>query len=158
MVMDVYADRTEFARIDFLTGKPLGENWVVPHAAVRPYGQAERASKSAVPRFAPAAVLRVDVARAKNRSGVLKDVYEVKFPAAGGVRARSYEVRVESRGDGRTLACKRVIAEGFNRPLGCAAEGVCRFDVASLPIREHLLFAVSPVNCFGVRGPELKGR
>ena len=162
LVVSVYDDRMVIERRDFYGKQPLGDDWVVPLSAARPYAFAGRAKACAAPQFPPAARLSVRRTKAKTRGdaktpAVEKDVVEIVIPAACPTANRCIEYAVTAYGaDGKTAEFN-VLAEGFDRPPSHPrAKGTTVFSVSvdRLPAGAAR-FTVEPLDCWWNRGRPL---
>ena len=173
MLVSVFDDHVRFARRDMISGKALGEDWIVPLpvAETPPFAFASRAAKSVAPEFPQGASVAVRTVRGKTRGGrgpdgkilapVKKDVFELTFPAANAVRGvRVLEYRVDVMPEGGETVVKRMMAGGFYLPEDAPkANATCVFKVAAdeFPSAKSYAFAVYPVGSLGNVGAPLKG-
>ena len=173
MLVSVFDDHVRFARRDMISGKALGEDWIVPLPVAEPppFAFASRAAKSVAPEFPQGASVAVRTVRGKTRGGrgpdgkilapVKKDVFELTFPAANAVRGvRVLEYRVDVMPEGGETVVKRMMAGGFYLPEDAPkANATCVFKVAAdeFPSAKSYAFAVYPVGSLGNVGAPLKG-
>ncbi len=159
MVVSVYDDRMVFERRDFLLDLPLGDDWVVPLGADRPFAFATRAKKAKAPQFAPDAKLSVRRVKGRTRGGTEKDAVEIVIPpAVQSAQSRCHEYAVTAVGKGRkTRAEFYVLAEGFDcPPAHKRTQRPTVFSVAldRLPANT-VRFEVCPMDCWWNRGTPL---
>ena len=157
MVASVYDDRIVLERRDFLSDKPLGDDWIVPLPATAggDYSFTKRRARHPAPQFAAGAVVKTSDGTAKNRAGTSLSAVTVTFPPANASKGRAYYyevVAVDEEGGERIT--KRILSEGWCDPVGGSryAKNVsCAFAKAELPkvIRS---FRVRPVGFFGAKG------
>ena len=163
MVVSVYDDRMVAERRDFHGNRPLGDDWVVPLSAERPFAFVKRTKAASAPQFPAAAKLAIRRTRGQTRrSGgaafVDKDVIEIVIPAAcpaAGNRCIEYAVTAYGA-DGRSVEFN-VLAEGFDRPVSHPrALGPTVFSVSTdrLPVGVER-FTVEPLDCWWNRGRPL---
>ena len=162
MVMEVYGDRIVLERRDFVHGRRLGEDWVIPigTGADRPYGHARQADASLPPQFPADAEISLRViAEGANRAGERHPQLEVSFPTVngldGGARAYDYEVTLEcGPSDSRQLLARTMVySPGALQPAEFdRAPTVCRFRASLLPAGVECHCTVVPVNEWGKRG------
>ena len=161
MLMDVYGDRIVFARREFVTGEPLGPDWVVPLAGERPMRYAPRAAASKPPKFPSDAKVKVSPpAPGKTRGGGSVEQVTIEFPQAlrsGKDNGRVFEYRVELKFgnnrylSGETIAVRRFMADGFCKPESQVPETMtCVMNATEIPRETDLSFEVKALNCFGV--------
>lgn len=150
MIMRVYDDRLVIERRRFDESARLGPDWIVP----LPAGSADFTAKRHldVPRFAASAAVAVETGDALDRGGVPRRVVTAVFPqAAEGPRALRYDVALVAA-DGRELARKTVIEDGFHRAPDPRRMNRCPFDRDTLPATGGWRFAVYPRNAWGRAG------
>ena len=160
MLMDVYDDRIVFARRDFISGLPLGPDWVVPLSAERPMAYKTRAAASKAPVFPDGAKVSVGTpAPGKTRDGASVEQVTLEFPQAEGSGSghdRVYDYRVEMKiscSDLRdeTYLVRRFMADGFCRPESLVPKTMrCVLNVTEIPKEMNLSFEVRAANSFGV--------
>ena len=158
-VVDVYDEGLVVSRREFKAGTRLGPDWHVPFAPKRDgrYPHPTRAGTVAAPRFPAEAAVAVARVRTKDRAGVEREMFELRFPTAGSTpsspRAYDYEVCVEAAREDvvQTVASRRF----FSRIIYGEAsdrEVVARIPVEDVPTDRLTRFAVRPVSAFGRRG------
>lgn len=147
MLFKVFGDRVEIERREFVTGRSLGADWVLP-ATVRdgsPFAFAEHAARRVAPEFAAGATA------AAVKDG---DRITVSFPAAQTrctCRVFEYDVRAILEEDDVSLvqASRRVMAPDFHLPETPEGRpGFCVFACEDLPYKGRYRFEVRPVECF----------
>ena len=149
MLVSVYGSLLAIERRDFVSGKSLGDDWVLSVPCRDDQSFAARAKKRSAPQFA---------ADAKAEVAVENGLLAVRFPAAKTVkkcRVFEYEVTATLVEDGVDLvqAQRRVVANDFYLPESSeGAPGFCLFSPAELPIKGHTVFSVRPLDCFGLKG------
>lgn len=165
LLVSVYEDAMVVSRREFMTGCPLGGDWVLPLpcAEAKPFAAAVRAAASRAPAFAPGAGIIVTKTKGKTRGtkktpAAVKPTYTLTFPAALSTslaRVHEYEVRFTGS-DGKT-AVRRLVAPGFHQPLGhkrVTADVVCSFVAETLP-PAPLAVEVRPLSSWLKAGPPL---
>ena len=155
MLMSVYDDCLVLERREFVYGKSLGDDWVIPipapAAGASPLDFAKRAAKRSAPEFAAGAKVMVE-ADAKNKKWI------VTFPGAlprQKCRAFEYEVTAYATGDDVEFvaAQRRVLAKDYYLPAAAIPpRGECHFAWCDLPGTLQLRFEVRPLECFGKKG------
>ena len=172
MLVSMFDDHVRLMRRDMISGKALGDDWIVPlpMAEPPPFAFASRAAKSTAPEFPQGATVSVRTVRDKTRGGkgpggkmlapVEKDVFELTFPAANAVKgARVLEYRVDVTPEGGETVVKRMMADGFYLPEDAPkANGTCVFKVAvdAFPSAKSYAFSVYPVGSLGKVGAPVK--
>ena len=169
MVMDVFADRIAFRRLDLVKGEPLGPDWVCPlpacvDAASRPYAFDASEARSAAPQFPEGAATSVSMRRGKDRSGAECDIVAVSFAAARSSgpdgRLFEYEVTAENTAWGIVRICcqKRVLSKAIAHSAESEPTGAveCLFRLDELPQGTPIRFAIRPLNCFGLSGRPIR--
>ena len=169
MIARVYPDRIVYARMDFESMAPLGDDWVMPLPAAKPMplAFATRAPKSVAPEFPAGAALAVRMGRGRNRGG--KDVksvdqaaLEIVIPPANRPGAgRTFDYRVTIAGSNGVRDERFVFAEGFYRAAAsdrAKAPTVCSLAIGRLKAAGELKIEVYPRNSFGVEGRALSAR
>ena len=161
MLMNVFGDRIVFERRDFSLGAALGPDWVVPLGGYGALTYETRASKAPVPKLPKGAVVAWKEAPGKTREGKSAAQVTVSFPPARSMdaaRAFDYEVtaRATEGGLSRIVCRKRVFSPAY-WSAECAEPPTvaCVFAKDELPWNLKFVFAVRPMNCFGVKGPEV---
>jgi hypothetical protein len=168
MVVSVYDDAISISRREYLSGQPLGGDWVMPLPASepRPFAYAERAKSFAAPDFAPGAAVKIRKTRGKTRAdrktpSVEKDTYTLTFPAARSTaKRRVYEYELTFTGDDGKSAVRRLLAPGFHLPFAdkrVLADVKCSFVAESLPAAPFKV-EVRALSCFRNRGNAIAGR
>lgn len=161
LLMTVFAGKIVLERLEFVHGRHLGADWVIPLDGTRPYAFASRKAAVVAPEFASDAAVTVRCVNGKNRAGEKTEQVLVSFPAAkpsATSRVFDYEVRAltyfEDVDD--VVLTRRVLAENFFlAPEMEAATGTCAIAAADLPADTDIVFAVRPVECFGNKGREI---
>ena len=168
MLVSVYDDRIVFARREFVYDTSLGEDWVLPLPAAesKPFAFAEHAKKIGVPEFEAGSKLSVKKTRRKSRGysrgnkkipSVVKDVYEISFPAAkvvASARVMDYEISAVPKAGGEKVV-RYVVPEGFNMSVSdrrVKQNVKCRIAVDQMPPEGTFRFEVRPRNSFGKTG------
>lgn len=154
--MSVFDDHIALERREFVTGKSLGDDWVIPLpcAESKPFAYAEHAKKRVAPEFAEGA--KVKVAKVKDEKK--GELIGVTFPPArtqAKCRVFEYEVTATLIEDDVDLvqAQRRVMAPDFHLPETAEGKpGSCVFAAAELPLKGRYRFDVRPVECFGHKG------
>jgi len=149
MLVSVYGTTLVIERRDFVKGKSLGDDWVVPVPGGPDQTFVARKAKRSAPEFAAAAKVAV---KSDDKT------VTVNFPPAQTVakcRVYEYEVTatlVEDDVD-LVLAQRRVMAPDFFLPeTPEGAPGSCVFKRAELTWPGHYVFSVRPIECFGKKG------
>ncbi len=154
MLMSVYDDCLVLERREFVYGKSLGDDWVVPIPAPAvgssPLDFGKRAAARVAPEFAADAKVDVE-ADAKDQKWI------VTFTGAETrekCRAFEYEVTAYASGDDVEFvaAQRRVLAKDYHLPEGKPPRGECHFAWCDLPGTMDLRFEVRPLECFGKKG------
>ena len=153
-IVSFFDDRLEIERREFVYGKSLGPNWIVPFAAGREdFSFAARAAKRTAPEFAAEAKVEVALQEEKDRKLV-----RVTFPSArpvDGCRPYDYEVSAILIADDVDLvqAQRRVFDSAFYLPEDMAVKpAVCDFAADELPNKGNYRFTVRPIECYGKKG------
>jgi len=149
MLVSVYGNTLVIERRDFFHGTSLGDDWVLSVPCRDDNSFAARKAKRVPPQFASDAKVTVTV-----KDGLAT----VAFPAAKTVkkcRVYEYEVTATLVEDEVDLvqAQRRLMAPDYylaETPEG--RPGCCPFDLKELPIKGHYVFAVRPLDCFGLKG------
>jgi len=168
MVMDVFADRVSFRRLDLVKDEPLGPDWVCPLPACvddasRPYAFAASEARTIAPQFPDGAEATVEMRRGKDRAGAECDIVAVVFGKARSCgpegRLFEYEVTAENVAYGITRVCsqKRVVAKAIAHAAHAEIDGTyeCLFRLDELPLETPVRFVIRPLNCFGLSGRPL---
>lgn len=160
LLVRVYDDRIVLTRRAVDSGLLLGDNWVIPLSAdVRPCDYAKRRAAAVAPAFPAGASLSFSRGKGMTRAKEVKDdVITVSIPAANAdprARAVRYVVKVTD-GAGKELACKSVIAAGYNLPEE-KSRTPCLFAADELPPAVCCRFSVVPKSCWGLEGVPLSG-
>lgn len=179
MLVDVWTDRVELARHDFVHDVPVGEPWIVPLYGARTvpleglgkYDFKRRSSLDAVPSFPADAVVtarRVPLGRRRAKDRPIDGFVScaqvvVSFPSVtrlvgSSVRAYDFSVKCESRdGDVTRIVDERRVfspgalqAEEFDRE-DCR----CCFPDEVVPHGVDVRFVVAPMNVWGRAGKPL---
>ena len=164
MVIDVFADGLRIERREFVHGKELAPDWMVPLPAPKdsPVSHASRRRKETPPGFPSDAKVVCSRTNGKDRSGKATKQIVVEFSGAdetAGRRAYAYAVSVEKdNGSVAPVPEKRVIAPYFFLTAEAAKSRSkqvcpkCVFAEDELPDDTRFRFAVRAVNSFGVAG------
>ena len=156
MLMTVCEDRIVLERREFVSGKSLGDDWVIPLpcANEKPFAFAARARKRVAPEFADGA----KAGAAKEKSKTAGSCIAVRFPPArtqAKCRVFEYEVTATLIADDVDLVQlqRRVFAPDFHLPeTDKGVPGVCLIPEGDLPMKGRYRFDVRPVECFGHKG------
>ncbi len=153
MVLRVYDDRLVIERRRPDEAAALGPDWIVPIPARTAASEAFVVRRQEeVPVFATSAHVAVESGDALDRGGLPRRVVVAVFPqASDGPRALRYDVAVVAA-DGRELARKTVIEDGFHRAPDSMRMNRCPFDRNVLPKTGGWRFAVYPRNAWGRSG------
>ena len=165
----VYDDRVVFERREFTTGKPLGDDWVVPlNGPDKPYAFAKRRAEERPAEFPADAKVAVGAEydgqnRGRQKRRQVKVTFPAALPAAARGRAHGYEVQVlQTQGDfvDLPLLTKRVFAPGYGFPDAADAPEVeLVLNAGELPHECLLEFRAVAIGCFGARSrPITSGR
>ena len=152
MLMEVFDDRIVLHRREFVFGRTLGPDWVIPLGvgAPRPYEFEPRRLASRPPQFRDGAAVSVtERPDGKNRKGESCAQVVVTFPPAVG--AFDYEVCAEARIADFTRVCasKRVYApDAFLGIDGVGEDVVCVFAKDELLKGRDVRFVARPFNCW----------
>lgn len=161
MLMNVFGDRIVFERRDFSFGAALGPDWVVPLGSYGALTYEARTAKAPVPKLPKGAVVAWKEAPGKTREGKSAVQVTVSFPPArstDAARAFDYEVTARTTEGGlpRIICRKRVFSPAYWSAECAEPPAVtCVFAKDELPWNLKFVFAVRPMNCFGVKGPEV---
>ena len=164
MVASVYGDRIVLERRDFLSDRPLGDDWIVPLPAQAGGGAhsfTKRRAAHPAPQFAAGAAVNVSDGRAKNRAGKERPAVTAVFPPANAGKGRVYYYEVAAAdAAGDEIVTKRVLSEGWCDPGGgprYAKDARCVFAKDELPPRIGS-FRVRPVGFFGAKGRAIESK
>ena len=155
----VYDNCMVVRRHEFKQGVSLGTDWVIPFPSPgdRPHAFEARRKVVPAPQFPDGTAIEVKEIRAKDRSGVERDMYELTFPPAASTastpRANEYEVRVEQQVDDvvKTVSTRRFYAADYI--YGAEKKSVvCRMLKSDVPTGGLARFVVNPMNAYYVRG------
>lgn len=158
LLMDVYDDRIVLARREFVTGLPLGPDWVIPLSAERPFEPSARAAAFDAPAFPVDAKVTVgEIGEGNARGGDKIPRLSVEFPQAlpaEGRRSRVYDYRVEVRQilvvGADTYLVRRFVADGFNHGASDVPPRMrCVLCATEIPRECELEVEVRAANCFG---------
>ena len=165
MIMDVFADRVAFRRLDLIRGEPLGPDWVCPLPACvddasRPYAFDASEARTVAPQFPEGAKVEVSMRRGKDRAGVKGDIVAVTFTKARSCgpdgRLFEYDITAENVAYGITRICsqKRIASKAIAHAAEAESDGTfeCLFRLDELPLETPVRFVVRPLNCFGLSG------
>jgi len=160
MVFAVFDDHIAIERREFVTGRTLGDDWVLPLPAAesKPFAYAEHAARRVAPQFAADAKITVE----KRQDEKHGEVYDVKFPAAKTVdkcRVLEYEVTATLVEDEVDLIQqqKRVFATDYFRPDSeNPSPELCTFAASDLKLKGHYRFSARPIECFGKKGGKIE--
>ena len=156
MLVSVFADHIAIERREFVTGRSLGDDWMLPLpcAESKPFAYAAHAKRRTAPEFADGAVPKVTETKDAKKGRLL----EITFPAAqtrGKCRVFEYEVTAVLIEDDVDLVQlqRRVFAPDFHMPEAKdGAQGRCVIAAADLPMKGRYRFEVRPIECFGLKG------
>lgn len=179
MLVDVWSDRVELVRRDFVHDVPVDEPWVVPLYGSRTvpaeglgkYDFRRRASSAEVPSFPAGAAVTVERLSAGKRRAKGRPIDEfvgcaqvvVGFPSVtrsvgSPERAYDFSVRCESR-DGdvmRIVDERRVFSPGVLQSETFDRESCrCYFPDEAIPRNVEVRFVVTPLNVWGGEGRSL---
>ena len=150
MLVSVYGSTLVVERRDFVSGRSLGDDWVLSVPCREDRSFAARAKRRVAPRFAADAKLSV-----ADDGG---DLLTLSFPAAQTVdkcRVFEYEVTatlVEDEVD-VVKAQRRVMAPDYFMPeTPGGVPGSCVLSKAELQAAGNYVFSVRPMDCFGLKG------
>lgn len=149
MLVSVYGPTLVIERRDFVSGRPLGDDWVISVPCREDRSFETLAKARTAPQFAADARLSVSA------DG---DLLTVAFPAAqtvDGCRVFEYEATATLVEDGVDLvqAQRRVMAPDFFMPeTPGGVPGKCVFSAAELTATGNYVFSVRPLDCFGLKG------
>ena len=162
MVMDVWPDRLEIERREFVLGETAGPVRVVPvpaNPANPEYGYAAQAARAGAPRFPAGAAVSARRQRGRNTRNELEDQIVVEFPSAcaGGDKGRVLLYDIVATVEGRQVGAWKLAQELHFHPLG-------RIPVSSrlvigadeVPEKGTVAFRVTPVGFFH-RGEPIAG-
>ena len=161
LVMNVFDDRLTFERYDFARGAALGPDWIVPRGTYGSLSYDARTQTAPVPKLPKGAAVTWHEAPGKTREGTPCVQVTVSFPparSADAARAFDYEVTARATEGGlpRILCRKRVFSPAFaGAECGEPSAVTCVFAKDELPWNLKFVFGVRPMNCFGVKGPEV---
>ncbi|MBO5775295.1 MAG: metallophosphoesterase [Kiritimatiellae bacterium] len=164
MLVSVFDDCTVFRRRDFRHDADLGPDWVMPNITTgeKPFAFAERARKSIAPQFDAHAVVKAEIGETYTRGakeGVKTPSVNVSFPAVTRTfksQAWRYDIVAEGE-DGKVVAKKRLMAPAFHLPYTLAEKNCSlAFLRSKLPKGRKLRFVVTPYDCFGNAGKQIK--
>ena len=153
LLVSVYGSELVVERRDFFADKPLGADWRVSVPPCGDFSFEARAARGRPPEFAPDAWISFEE---KN-----KNLLIIKFPAAQTIEGRrvfEYEITATLVEDGVDLVQlqRRIMAPDFYKaetPGGVSAS--CVISLEEIPIKGNTVFAVRPIDCFGVKGPAI---
>ena len=160
----MYSDKFVVERRDFLNGKPLGPDWVIPLPSPDGSLRAEaRAKRSRPPLFAKSAKVSLSEGTVVNKAGVSTEAVIVSFPVAHATAraSRAFDYAVTARRGGKIVKEKYVFSKGQfwadekdTQPVECA------FAKSDLPVdwRTTVKFTVEPRDSFGKRGGAVKSQ
>ena len=156
MLVSVFADHIAIERREFVTGRSLGDDWMLPLpcAESKPFAYAAHAKRRTAPEFADGAVPKVTETKDAKKGRLV----EITFPAAqtrGKCRVFEYEVTAVLIEDDVDLVQlqRRVFAPDFHMPeTKDGAQGRCVIAAADLPMKGRYRFEVRPIECFGLKG------
>ena len=153
LILRVYDDRLVIERRRFDEAAKIGPDWIVPIPAGTSDFQDRR--QLSVPRFAASARVTVETGDGLDRGGNPCRLVTAVFPqATEGPRALRYDVALQAE-DGRELARKTVIEDGFHRAPDPLRMNRCPFDREMLPRAGGWRFMVYPRNAWGRMGDPL---
>lgn len=142
-LVSVYADEIVFARREFISGMPVGEDWVMPLDGSRPFALSARLAKGVAPEFQDGAKLTVKKTEAYPRKG-RKDkkipAWKLEFSEAKG----AYEYEITGTG-----ADDRPVVSWVIAPVKSVLLAADRFA------SEDVRFSVVPVDSLGRCGRAL---
>ena len=154
----MYSDKFVVERRDFLNGKPIGPDWVIPLPSPDGSLRSEaRAKRSRPPLFAKSAKVSLSEGTVVNKAGVSTEAVIVSFPVAHATaRApRAFDYAVTARRGGKVVKEKFVFSKGqFWADEKDTQPVVCAFAKTDLPAdwRTTVTFTAEPRDSFGKRG------
>ncbi|MBR4172081.1 MAG: metallophosphoesterase [Kiritimatiellae bacterium] len=154
MVMDVWPDRLEIERREFVLGEAAGPVRIVPIPAnpTNPaYGYAAQSARTSAPGFPKGAMVSVVRRKGKNTKKVEEDQIHVSFPSAcaNGEKGRVLLYEIEALVDGTPVGKWRLAQELHFQPLNripTSSELVIGAD--EIPSYKTVTFRVTPVGFF----------
>ncbi len=156
MVVDVWPDRLEIERREFVLGVSAGSVRSVPlpaNPANPVYGYAAQAARTVAPAFPVGACVAVTRRKGKNTKNQDEDQIAVSFPAAvaAGEKGRVllYEIEARPASGGEPIGTWRLAQELFFHPLDripTSAELVIGAD--EVPADKDVVYRVTPVGFF----------
>lgn len=163
LIATLYGQNLRLERWSSCWREKLGPDWNVrlPATAYGPYSPTRRTTLFTPPQFPPGSALSVEAVDGCDVVGVKRRQVVVSFPAAGDAESRvvDYDVRIEDARYGfvRTLAHKRVVAEGWAQPPSQMAKaGSCVFALGTeFPEKGAFRVTVTPVNSLEACGRPL---
>ena len=164
MVVDVWPDRLQIERREFVMGEMAGPMRVVPVPAnpTNPvYGYAAQAARSIAPQFPTGAAVSARRCKGKNTNDELEDQIVVEFPSAiaSGDKGRVllYEIEAVRKAGGEPVGKWRVAQELHFHPLA-AIPTSSRLVIGAdeIPADAPVSFRVTPVGFFH-RGNPISG-
>ncbi|MBP5511432.1 MAG: metallophosphoesterase [Kiritimatiellae bacterium] len=154
LVMDIYADRLVFMRLDVRDGSSFGAPWVVPLPFVKreaPYRPCVAAKRSRPVAFASSAALSV----APGAAG-----YTISFPAAdAGAQPFMYRLSAERKtagGTWRPFTRDDLFSEFWKAPKDRAGKTSFTMDAAFFTPGERYRMTVAPLDWFYREGNALR--
>ena len=162
MVVDVWPDRLELERREFVLGEPAGPVRIVP-VPVNPvnptYGYEAQASRADAPKFPAGAMVSVKRQKGKNTKNIVEDQIAVSFPSAcaGGEKGRVLLYEIVAKVSGRQVGAWKLAQELHFQPLA-RIPAKCQLVIGSdeVPVGEKVAFQVVPVGFFH-RGEAIGG-
>lgn len=160
MLVDVFDDRMEIQRRDFVRDEDIDEPWHL-ELPTREMPFSALAAQSEAPEFPDGAKVAVSFGHGRDRTGTETDQVTVAFPPAGGKTTRpfDYEIVLEAReGDAAgVVASWRFYSPTAALPKRFDAEGKPSFTLARsvLPEKARFRFIARPLNSYGTSGKPL---
>ena len=166
-VVNVYEDRVEFAKREFVSGLQLGDDWVVELPA-KPRSFVSFAREAKPAEFPSGSLLSAVRTKARTRglkrddseiASQEKDAVRLDFPAATvGGQVAEYEICAENAG-GSVCTVRICAINGLypRRHANFAAAVTATVPVDSLPVGAETV-RVTPLDCWGNRGKALEAR
>lgn len=161
-VVTVRDDRVVVERLDFLSGQPVGADWVLPlPLETHPEAPFVFASRAPAPEFAPDAKVSVKIADGTNAMGENERLLQVEVPQARPVgpysRAIVNTFEVLDAATENVLLKADALQPGQSLPIekSLGYPACCAFAAADLPSGRSFRVRVTPRNAAGKSGKPL---
>jgi len=162
-MMDVWPDRLEIARREFVYGIEAGPKMIVPIPSVASapvFGYAAQARRAVAPAFPAGAALSVVERGGKDASGRPERQIVLDFPSAvaAGHRGRVERYRVEAipEAGGESVLTRHVAQELYFHPIEkIPARQQCVLGADELPSGQKVKWRVTPIGVFAQEGRAL---